>query len=243
MHVLPHNMVKAGDDLLWWFYRTMCLARFNSLHTGEPGYTAFNSFLVLFFYADRPHVSRGPAPLTYSCAYFSIYSIPPASRAPRFPSLSNCEQHDNVVIICFSEKAHKCHLCTLIWCLRIYDLTEYLFIYLLPVEHQRDVTLVFKAFLHKSLPDCAVIVEYYMLPGGISMLLWATCAGWRRPSDSSCCLETGGGHAVLHQMLLRSFSPRLLRSSTLTSLLSVCQHFPRGGVRHGVRELGCQLTL
>lgn len=91
-------------------------------------------------------------------------------------------------------------------------------------------------------PDCAVIVEYYMLPGGISTLLWATCADWRRPSDSSCCLETGGGHALPHQMLLPSFSPRLLHSPTSTSLLSVCQHFPRGGVRHGVRGLGCQLT-
>lgn len=81
-----------------------------------------------------------------------------------------------------------------------------------------------------------------MLPGGISMLLWATCAGWRKPNDSSCCLKTGGGgHAVLHQMLLPSFSLCLLHFSTLTSPLSVCQHFPRGGVRHGVRELGCQL--
>lgn len=108
----------------------------------------------------------------------------------------------------------------------------------------KKLTLVFKAFfffLHKSQPDCAVIVEYYMLPGGISMLLWATCAGWRRPSVSSCCLETGGGHAVLHQMLLPSFPLLLLHFSTLTSRLSVCQHFPSGGVRHGVRVLGCQL--
>lgn len=38
---------------------------------------------------------------------------------------------------------------------------------------------------------------------------------------------------------LVSVSPSLrLHSSTFTSLLSVCQHFPSGGVRHGVRVPG-----
>lgn len=88
----------------------------------------------------------------------------------------------------------------------------------------KTLTLIFKAFFffffHKSQPDCAVIVEYYMLPGGISMLLWATCAGWRRPSVSSRCLETGGGHAVLHQMLLPSFSLLLLHLNIPAACLS-----------------------
>lgn len=39
-------------------------------------YGIFNSFVVLFFDAGRPPISRGPAPLTYSCIYFSSYSVP-----------------------------------------------------------------------------------------------------------------------------------------------------------------------
>lgn len=45
-----------------------------------------------------------------------------------FPPFSNCEQHDNVVIVCFSEKAHKCHLCTLAWLLRMYGHVFFFFL-------------------------------------------------------------------------------------------------------------------
>lgn len=63
-------------------------------------YSIFNSFVVLFFDADRPPISRGPAPLTYSCIYFSIYSVPSLLAGLPVSFQSNCEQHDNVIIIC-----------------------------------------------------------------------------------------------------------------------------------------------
>ena len=76
---------------------------------------------------------------------------------------------------------------------------------------------------------------------------------------SGCCLESRGGRTVnlrapdvtqrLRPVFLSlslfflsslslSLSLSLLHSSTFTSLLSVCQHFPSGGVRHGVRAPG-----
>lgn len=46
------------------------------------------------------------------CLFLYLFHSFSASRASSFPSFSNCEQHDNVFIICFSQKVHKCHLYT-----------------------------------------------------------------------------------------------------------------------------------
>lgn len=46
------------------------------------------------------------------CLFLYLFHSFSASKASSFSSFSNCEQHDNVVIICFSQKVHKCHLYT-----------------------------------------------------------------------------------------------------------------------------------
>lgn len=81
--------------------------------------------------------------------------------------------------------------------------------------------------------------------------LWTTCAGWsvfglllreqRRAhskSASTRCYTAPATCLSLSPSFFLSSLSLLLHSSTFTSLLSVCQHFPSGGVRHGVRAPG-----
>lgn len=99
---------------------------------------------------------------------------------------------------------------------------------------------LFLSVLPRSIPFYAVVAEYYILPGSIWMLLWVTCAGWRRLCVWDLALRAKEDtrwiceHQMLHSACDQSLSLHL-HSSTFTSLLSVCQHFPSGGVRHGVR--------
>lgn len=73
-------------------------------------------------------LTSGPAPLTYSCVYF-FHSFS-AGRASSFPSFSNCEQHDNNVIICFPKKVHKCHLpIWRIWRIKIYGRVFFMYFF------------------------------------------------------------------------------------------------------------------
>lgn len=91
---------------------------------------------------------------------------------------------------------------------------------------------------------CLVEFEFVAV-GHLCWLRWAVCLG--------CCLESSGGYTVnlrapdvthclrpvsLSLSLLCLALFLLLHPSTFTSLLSVCQHFPSGGVRHGVRVPG-----
>lgn len=101
-------------------------------------YSIFNSFVVLFFDADRPPISRGPAPLTYSCIYFSSYSAPSLLAGLPVSFQSNCEQHDNVIIIClFFKKLYKYYLYTYFKYGTSKDICASCCSFLLPVGHQR----------------------------------------------------------------------------------------------------------
>lgn len=104
-------------------------------------------------------------------------------------------------------------------------------------------SLFFLSTLPKPISYCAGIYDYYILPGCIWMLLWVTRAGWSELC-SGCRLETRGGCTVnlwaarCYTATSLSLLLSLLHTSTFTSLLCVCQHFPSGGVRHGVRVPG-----
>lgn len=91
-----------------------------------------------------------------------------------------------------------------------------------------------------------------MLPGSFWMLLVATCAGWLCVQAVVSRAEEGTQQTCEHQMLHRACDLSLSLSSlslmlsfttsTFTSLLSVCQHFPSGSVRHGVRVPGLPVS-
>lgn len=106
---------------------------------------------------------------------------------------------------------------------------------------------IFLSILRKFIPYYDVVVEYYILPGTIWMLLWATCAGWSGMWAQAvlraelCTLHSKAASTRCYTATSLSFILSLFllfHASTFTSLLTVCQHFPSGGVRHGVRVPG-----
>ena len=117
------------------------------------------------------------ATLTYLSIYFSIYSLPLLLGSRLHVAFqSNCEQHYNCVSVAHRNQAKQ----------KMY--MEQIF-FVSPEQHQRNFPYFFQ-HLPKSKPYYAVVVEYYILPASIWILLWATCAGW-----SGSCVRAGAWRA------------------------------------------------
>lgn len=174
------------------------------LSAGEPkcNMAAFPYILFFLYFSFlpwlpyRPHVSLSSSRTTrnevrlllliyVSISVFIHYPLCSQGFQLCIAFQSNCEQHDNCISVAYKIHTTQKMYTELIyipvsWSRGIYWVKE--FHYFLLQGNIRKTWLFPSTSQHftKTKPHYAVVVEYCILPCSVWLLLWATCAGWRR---------------------------------------------------------------